>query len=447
MGWLFFVGKVLFFFLLIFVVKFTSAFPQERKPPLSRPLPPGKGVEEREKRSLFTPTLTLPNREAGEKGVIKFPHYPIEPILEKKDSRKVVKGAVRKGETLIKVLLAKRVPNSLAHEIVDHLKPFFNFKKIKEGDRFRLIQNLQGDLVKFSLYRGDLDIYKIEVQGKKWNARKVKAPLKRRIEYLTGKVRSSIFEAVAEAGESEELALDFAHIFAWKVNFASRVKKGNAFKVIYEKFYKDNMVINNGKILAAEFKTGNKVLRALYFKDPDGKEDYFTPDGHSLKNPFLASPLKITKISSGFNHSRFHPILKKYKPHWGIDYPAPKGTPVSSVADGVVIFKGWDGGYGKKIGVKHSSGYISYYGHLSAFINGIKEGTRVKQKQVIGYVGSTGLSTGPHLHFGLWKNGHWLNPLKEIKPKIGRPIPKTYMPQFELLRNRLLKKLEAIPVG
>lgn len=430
MGRLSFLERVFFFFLFIFIIKFSFIFSLKKKYLLSY--------------SLLCPTLTFAYEE--EKQVIKSSSYSIKAILEEKKSRKVVKGRVKKGEILIKALLAKEVPNPLAHQIVDHLKPFLNFKNIREGDRFRLIQNPQGDLIKFSFYRGSLDIYEIEAQRKKWSTRRAKAPLKRRIEYFTGKVKSSLFEAVAEAGESEKLALDFAHIFAWKINFATGVKKGDAFKIMYERLYNDNKAIKNGKILAAELKTNNGLLRALYFKDPEGKEDYFTPDGHSLKKPFLASPLKITRISSGFSYSRFHPILKKYRPHWGIDYAAPKGTPVWSVADGIVIFRGWDGGYGKKIGVKHSSGYISYYGHLSTFANGIRKGARVKQKQVIGYVGSTGLSTGPNLHFELRKNGRWLNPLKEIKPKIGRPISKAYMPQFKLLRDRFLKKLESIPM-
>jgi len=414
MRWLFFSAKVLFSFLLLFfIAKFTSILPKKKK---------------------FEET-NFP---------LKSSRYSLKPTFEK-NSTKVIEARIKKGETLIEALLAKGVPNTLTYRIANHLKSSLNLKRIKEGDGFRLVQDLQGNLIKFSFYKGALDIYEIEVKHDEWNVKKIKIPLKKRIEYLTGKVKSSIFEAIAEAGESEGLALDFTRIFNGNINFTAGVRKGDAFKIMYEKFYNGKKAMKNGKILAAEFRTNYKVLRALYFKAPDGREGYFTPEGHSLK-PFLIPPLKTGRITSTFNHSRFHPILKRRRPHWGVDYAAPKGTPVRSVADGVVIFRGWDGGYGRKIGIKHSSGYISYYGHLSAFAKGIRKGTRVKQRQIIGYVGSTGLSTGPHLHFELWKNGHWLNPLKEIKSKIGRPIPKAYMPQFKLLRDRLLKKLESIPV-
>ena len=211
--------------------------------------------------------------------------------------------------------------------------------------------------------------------------------------------------------------------------------------IIFEKYYKDGQFIRYGKIQAADYINQSRVHRAIYFKDPEGREDYYTPEGISVRRSFLRSPLRFTRISSGYSYRRFHPILKRNMPHLGIDFAAPTGTPICAVADGVVIRKGWKNGNGKMVSIRHPNGYETMYNHLSHYGKEIKAGKRVKQKDIIGYVGTTGLSTGPHLDYRLKKNGKFINPLKE-KFSPGFPVNKTYRKSFLEVSQQMMALLD-----
>ena len=201
-----------------------------------------------------------------------------------------------------------------------------------------------------------------------------------------------------------------------------------------------------GKVLAASYRSGNRELMAFYFEDADGYGDYYTPDGSSVRRTFLRAPVKYRRISSRYTKRRFHPILKRVRPHEGIDYAAPTGTPVWSVADGTVIYRGWNGGFGRLVKIRHNNGYVSFYGHLSRYGAGLKVGAKVSQRQVIGYVGSTGLSTGPHLDYRLKIAGHFVDPLRVRFPK-GTGVPVTARDRFAELKQLRMAELRRDPPG
>jgi murein DD-endopeptidase MepM/ murein hydrolase activator NlpD len=239
-------------------------------------------------------------------------------------------------------------------------------------------------------------------------------------------------------GEKDQLALDLAEIFGSDIDFHTDIQKGDSFRVLIERKYLDDQFSKNGLILAASFTNEGKEFIGIRYEDEHGKPAYYAPDGKALKKSFLKSPLKFGRITSKFTHARFHPVLKIVRPHLGVDYAAPIGTPVQSVAAGVVTGAGYGGGGGKMVTVRHDNGYLTKYLHLSRMA--IKSGARVDQGDVIGYVGSTGLSTGPHLDFRIFKNNKAVNPLKVISPP-GLPISRARFDDFAALRDKRIDEL------
>jgi murein DD-endopeptidase MepM/ murein hydrolase activator NlpD len=238
------------------------------------------------------------------------------------------------------------------------------------------------------------------------------------------------------AGEQDPLTLAFAEILAWEVDFYKDVREGDRFKVVVEKIYKGDQFIRYGALHAVEYQRGEKIIRGIRYK-----EDYYSEKGISLRKAFLKAPLRFNRISSKFSLARKHPILGGVRPHYGVDYAAPPGTSIWAVADGTVTSCGWNSGFGNQVVLRHMNGYTTCYGHLSSFGPGIRRGARVKQKQIIGYVGSTGLSTGPHLDYRLTKDGQFRNPLKETFIP-GAPIEKREMEIFGKERDKMLAWLE-----
>jgi len=234
---------------------------------------------------------------------------------------------------------------------------------------------------------------------------------------ISGTIENSLWNSMAAENISPNIIISFANMFAWQFDFLTDTRKGDKFKIIYETetLTKTQNIIST-KILAGQYKTATHTFNAIAFKDSKGYENYFDENGKSIKSSFLKAPLQFKRISSYFTKARFHPILKYYRPHEGIDYAAPTGTPVSTIGDGVVIKSQKSGGYGNLVIIKHPNGYSTYYGHLSKYGKGIKKGVRVRQGQIIGYVGATGLATGPHLDFRIKLNGKFLNFLKLKMP-------------------------------
>lgn len=371
------------------------------------------------------PKKPLPLSE-GSQGSVSSPQ-----AQSQETSYPMVEGEIRRKGTLSRALRERGLSPKWTEFIVSKLNPYINFRKIKEG-RFKFSLDEKGDLYKFIYEASPTEIYEIEKEGNGYRAKPKEVPLKTKRVKIRGEIRSSLFEAMDAIGERDSLALSFAEILASEVDFYKDVREGDQFQLIVEKVYRDEVFIRYGQIDAVEFRQGEKVFRAIYFQG-----DYYDEKGLSLKKAFLKAPLRFTRISSNFSRARRHPILGGIFPHFGVDYAAPPGTPVWAVADGRVVACGWGGGFGKQVILKHPNGYIGYYGHLSRFGPGIRKGLQVKQKQIIGYVGSTGLSTGPHLDYRLAKDGKFVNPLKEVFPG-GAPLPEEKREAFKKKKDEMI---------
>jgi len=257
----------------------------------------------------------------------------------------------------------------------------------------------------------------------------------------TGIIDASLFEAGQAAGLSDGLIMQMAEIFAWDVDFVLDIRAGDRFALVFEEQFKDGEKIGEGPIVAAEFTNRDRRIRAVRYRDPTGRVAYFSPDGRSMRKAFLRTPVNFTRISSRFSSSRKHPILHKVRAHRGVDYAAPRGTAVKASGDGRVVFAGRKGGYGRTIILRHGPVYTTLYAHLSRFSKGIRPGKRVEQGQTIGFVGSTGLSTGPHLHYEFRVRGVHRDPLRVELPQAA-PLVEEYMDDFQSKAKPLLAKLD-----
>lgn len=267
--------------------------------------------------------------------------------------------------------------------------------------------------------------------------------VKPEVRYVTraGAIQGSLFGATDAANVPDSIASQMAEIFSSDIDFHRDLRQGDHFTVIYETYSYQGSTIKTGRLLAAEFVNDNQVYRALYFRDPKGRDGYYTPSGQNMRRAFLKSPMPFTRISSGFSNARFHPVLKEWRAHKGIDYAAATGTPIRAIADAVVSFAGRQGGYGNLLVLNHQAPYSTAYGHLSRFAKGLKRGARVNQGEVIGYVGSTGLATGPHLHYEFRVNGQQKNPLA-LKLPNAYPLAAQYRSLFASTAKPLAARLD-----
>jgi murein DD-endopeptidase MepM/ murein hydrolase activator NlpD len=259
---------------------------------------------------------------------------------------------------------------------------------------------------------------------------------------VSGEITSSLYEAAKEAGLSTNLVMEMVRIFGWDVDFVLDIREGDSFHVIYEQFQQDGQKLADGNILAAEFTTQNRTHRAIRFDDGQGNASHYTPEGESMLGTFLRSPVEFSRISSRFGR-RKHPILKTWRAHKGVDYAASRGTPIRATADGKIVSAGTKGGYGKAVVLRHAGRFTTLYGHMNGFAKGIRSGGRVKQGDVIGYIGSTGLATGPHLHYEFRLDGVHRNPLTFKTPKAGS-INVAFKSEFAQQKNQWLAQLNGI---
>jgi murein DD-endopeptidase MepM/ murein hydrolase activator NlpD len=376
-----------------------------------------------------------PSKEAGE-----IPPQTASPPPPPPD--RVVSGKILKGQNLSSALRAQDLPKDLVEIICWHLKAVINLRRVKPGDSFEVRLTPQGEFLDLTFTASPLDIYQLSLTSAgEWIASKKEVPVNAYWARISGEITSSLFEAMDRLGEKDSLIMDFAEVFAWEIDFHVDPQPGDRFRMVVEKYFTGDIFVRYGRILYAEYQRETRNHQAVYFQEPGKRGDYFTPQGESLRKAFLRSPLKFTRISSGYSRSRRHPILDEYRPHLGVDYAAPQGTPVWAVADGTVISCGWNGGYGKQVVIRHPKGYQSMYGHLSGFGPGISKGKPVHQKQIIGYVGSTGLATGPHLDFRLLRNGVHRNPLREVSPR-APALTNEQVPEFQKAMNPLLRWMD-----
>ena len=324
-----------------------------------------------------------------------------------------------------------------AARMISSAQSVFDLRHLRAGNRLSVGRSVLGDL-RLVRYRIDTDrVLTIAPQGGDFHSEIQTIPSETQTVGVMGEVHGSLFEAVINAGEKPELAMRLAQIFGWDLDFYTDPRPGDTFRVVVEKKLLSNgELLSYGRILAAEYKNAGRPYGAVLFHDVSGAPAYFTPEGKSMKKAFLHSPLKFAApITSHFSAHRFHPILKEYRPHLGIDYAAPTGTPVQTIGEGRVVFAGMKGGAGNLVEVQHINGYTTYYMHLSRVL--VRSGQRVEQGQSIGLVGMTGLATGPHLDFRIQKQGQFLN-FERLPLPPSDPVAKRDWNEFSGLRDRAL---------
>ncbi len=279
--------------------------------------------------------------------------------------------------------------------------------------------------------------------GTRFSAEWLKSKPEVRLASAVAQINHSLFIDGQKAGLADRTIMEFINVFGWDVDFLRDLQRGDQFSVVYEEFYKDGQKITNGKILAAEFINGGKRLRAIYYDNQNGVAGYFSDKGEAMRKAFLRTPVNFTRISSRFSLARKHPILNRIRAHKGVDYSAPTGTPIQAVADGRATFVGWKSGYGKVIQLKHGDTYSTLYGHMSNFARDIRAGSSVEQGQTIGYVGRTGLATGPHLHYEFLINGIHRDPLA-VKLPNALPLERRFQDSFFKQSAPLMARLESL---
>lgn len=350
-----------------------------------------------------------------------------------------LRSLVKKGQSAVAIFNKIGIQSTQVMAMYHAVRHVYDLQHLNVGQPYSIQFSPDGQLYAFTY---DIDVqhrFEVRRRGKTFNGRIDLIPYKRSERVIAGRVTDTIYTALTAQGEPARLINDFADILAWSVDFTTDLRPGDTYRLLIEEHKRKGHAPLYYRILAAELVNRNQTLQAIYYKY--GKEGgYYRPSGRSMRAMFLRSPLRYTRISSRFSYNRFHPILKRHQPHLGIDFAAPLGTPVRSIGSGKVIWAGNKGPNGKMIKIQHNEIYTSYYLHLSRFARGIKRGTRVRQGQIIGHVGSTGLSTGPHLDFRLAKNGTYINPLKQ-RGLEALPLPKKALFAFKKHAKRRLKKL------
>lgn len=349
-------------------------------------------------------------------------------------------------------LLTRHLPSDLAGTVAAAARGVFDPRQLRADNPYRLVRSISDGLLREFELQIDADRFLRVVMQQSDEGAEVptaevvpyeKETVVESITAMIGGSASSLIGALQAAGENVQLGIALAKIFEGDIDFASDIQPGDRFEILFEKVLRDGVTAGYGEILGAIVENDGRKLTAIRFAGPDGHAGYYDEQGRSLVRTFLRAPLDIAaRITSGFNKRRLHPVLRTYRPHLAIDYGAPYGTKVVSVAEGTVVSAGWAGGGGKQVRIRHAGGYESYYLHLSAFGPGIRAGARVKQGQMIGRVGATGTATGPHLDYRLKKNGVWINPLAEARRMpAGPPITGARRAAFQAERDAVLSRL------
>lgn len=365
------------------------------------------------------------------------------PVLEA--SLIPVERTLRPGETLSDALAGLGMEPVEAHTAIELLSRHLDVRRLRAGEAYYAYYPPDSaELRELAWPVGDEGRVSLQRTGDGWSGSF--EPYERRVEsrVISGELEGSLIGSIERAGAPEMLAYRMAEVLQWDLDFNRDLRLGDRFRVLYEEVYLDGAYHGLGNVLALTYDNAGRRMEAFRFGEngvSDPAAGYYDAQGRPVKKMFLRSPLRFSRVTSRFSHRRFHPVLKRYRPHYGVDYGAPVGTPVRVTANGVVTFAGRNGGAGRMVKVRHPNDYLSAYLHLSRFARGVRPGRRVAQGEVIGYVGSTGLSTGPHLDYRVQHRGRWVDPLS-IKSVPAEPIPAAQRPRFEAWRQLLQASLE-----
>ena len=384
--------------------------------------------------------LVLPERSPAPVA----PAAPPTPVALEPASPSVRTSTVtlRRGDTLLTALSRLGFGRRASNDVADALRASgADLRRLRPNDELEITWTLDGDPVAVRWEPSPWLGFAAVATDAGWEVRRAETRPDVRVEVVRGEVRRSLFESVEALGESPQLVLELVEIFSSDFDFTADTRAGDRFRLLVEKRYAGEQFVDYGQILVAQYLSDGQVLTGVAFEGSGGRVAYYDQEGRSLKKTFLKSPLEFTRITSGFTYARPHPILGGVRPHLAVDYAAPVGTPVRAVADGTVVLAGWNGGNGIQVHLRHHAGYETIYNHLSKLAPGVRTGGRVSQRQVIGYVGSTGLSTGPHLDYRVARNGRFVNPLSE-KFLPGQPLDPAELRRFVKEARALVRRLE-----
>jgi len=386
-----------------------------------------------------TKTITGSGSEAGSHPAASEAQEPVtaEPEGEWHDV------TVKSGNSIAYIFAKLNLPPQQLHAIVSQGGAANNLEKIYPGQKLRFLTDKYRGLIKLEYQIDKLSKLTVTRAGEEFEVGTTHKIPERRIMNASGTINSSLFIAAQKAGLPDNLTMELANIFGWDIDFALDIRAGDQFTILYEELYLDGEKIGNGNILAAAFTNSGKLFQAVRYTDLGGKTDYYSLDGKSMRKAFLRTPVDYRRISSRFSLGRKHPILNKIRAHKGVDYAASSGTPIRVTGDGKIIFRGSKGGYGNTIIVQHGTKYSTLYAHMSRFKGGLRKGSRVKQGQIIGYVGMTGLATGPHLHYEFRINGVHRDPL-HVKLPGAPPLNRKYRADFRKKSAALIARLDTI---
>ncbi|WP_313089436.1 peptidoglycan DD-metalloendopeptidase family protein [Pseudomonas sp.] len=348
---------------------------------------------------------------------------------------------VANGDTLSTVFSKVGLSPAVVHDVLSSSKEAKQLARLKVGQRLEFELDEQGNLAQLRSPLNKLESIHLQRSDTGYVFKKEKLKPDVETAYAYGRIESSLFLAAKRAGLSHNLTMDLASVFGYDIDFALDIRKGDTFEVMYEKKKVDGETVGTGNILAARFTNRGKTYTAVRYTNKQGNSSYYTADGQSMRKAFIRTPVDFARISSRFSNGRKHPILNKIRAHKGVDYAAPRGTPIKSAGDGKVLLAGRKGGYGNTVMIQHGNHYRTLYGHMQGFAKGISNGATVKQGQIIGYIGTTGLSTGPHLHYEFQIDGVHVDPLG-LKLPMADPIAKNEKQRFLQLSKPLMARMD-----
>ena len=350
---------------------------------------------------------------------------------------------VQRGDTLGAFLKRLNIEETAAVSYLLASPETIAFRNLAIGSEAQAETGTSGELISLRFLGNENKQILIDKQNGSFQTKTLSAHLEKRLFVRTGEIKTSLYAATDAAGMPESAANQLNELFSGNIDFHNDVKPGDKFTVVYETTYNNGALVSTGHIQAAEFINQGRFYRAIYFSKDGKNGSYYTPEGKSVEKAFLRSPIEYSRISSGFTSSRLHPVLNKMRAHKGVDFAAPIGTKIKSTADGVIVFAGKENGYGNVIKINHQGRYSTVYGHLSRFADGLHAGQRVTQGAIIGYVGMTGLATGPHLHYELKIDGQQRNPMSVALPS-AQPVSGAYKTTFQSMANDFLDRLNLL---
>ena len=347
---------------------------------------------------------------------------------------------VRRGDTLGRLFARNDWSRADLASIMHLGGEVMRLRNIRSGEIIDVVHDAGGHVLGLSMQVDDAHRLQVSQTANGYQSQLVDIPTETSVAFAHGVIENSLFDAAGRAGLSDQVTMQLVHLFGWDIDFHHDIRSGDSFSVLYQKIHREGQPVTDGPILAAEFTTAGNSYRIVRFTAPDGDSGYYTPDGRSVRKALLRAPVAYTRISSGFSLHRMNPVLHFIRPHYGVDYAAPMGTPIVAAGDGRIVFRGRKEGFGRCIIINNGGGYTTLYAHMSRFRSGQHVGSRVKQDQVIGYVGESGEATGPHLHYQIMVDGIPRNP-RTVKLPSAAPVPAIYRPEFTRDLDVLLAQL------